>query len=164
MAPAARHHSDKAGEFEVKPDARFACGLHPRNWCDSLETATRCSTYDQCLKVTWSAQQNKLKELTSALSEEDSIKQKSCAFCVHIVEKLQELFAENKQVDVKRYLTSSCSLLPSKEMSDKCAAQVEKHLDQINEMAHKKLVSLCFKRFDFFFLTIICRIFLLLYL
>jgi hypothetical protein len=142
LLPSRAHHEDKVDRFKVKPDARFACGLHPRNWCDSLETATRCSAYDQCLKATWATQKNTLKKLTSALSERDGIKQKSCAFCMHIVEKLQELFTEKKEANVKNYLTSSCAILPSKEMSDLCISAVNQYFEQINEMAQKNLVTI----------------------
>ena len=117
-----------------KKDILFTCGLHPRNWCDSLETASRCSAFNICMKGRWQQQ--------SLDSQLDTSDQKTCAFCTYVFEQLQGMFSDGKEVNVKNYLMSACKLCPEKEAVDKCVASVSKFFEQINEMAAKNLVSI----------------------
>lgn len=109
------------GKDEYKYDNRFKCGLHPRNWCDSLETSKRCDSFENCL-AKWSktAIKYKSKEIDSAKSPEMVNSQKTCGFCIYVFNKLQQALQQNEtEVEIRDYLEGACTLLPTEQLSQK---------------------------------------------
>lgn len=116
-----RQCNEDQGEY--KYDSRFKCGLHPRNWCDNLETSKRCDSFENCFSL-WSKTTIKYKvkeiETLNFKSPKEVVDQKTCGFCVFIFNKLQEVLQQNStEVNIKDYLESACTLLPNKDVSQK---------------------------------------------
>ncbi len=123
---------------EKHEDNRFECGLHPRNWCDNIESAMKCNAFDACVKNTWSKMNlNQVK-----LLKQNAAEAKSCSFCIYSHEKLQEILKEHpEEVHIKNYLTSACEILPSRELSDKCLSTVNVYFSQIHTLISNKIVN-----------------------
>jgi hypothetical protein len=103
-------------------DARFQCGMHPRNWCDNLDSAYKCSSFEKCL-LAWSETSFKyvLKPQVEevGLNEGELNEEKTCGFCIFLFNKLQSILQQNAtEVDVQQYLEGACSLLPTKDEAD----------------------------------------------
>ncbi|CAF0924419.1 unnamed protein product [Brachionus calyciflorus] len=119
---------------EYKFDTRFKCGLHPRNWCDTLETAKRCDVFETCLSK-WSTLKSKLKETKS-----DQNSDKTCGFCLFIFQKLHQALQQNStEVNVKDYLEGACTLLPSQQITELCLQQVDTYLPEIYNMLRNNM-------------------------
>lgn len=118
-------------QVEYKYDSRFKCGIHPRNWCDNLETAKRCDSFETCL-TKWSSLKYKLKE---SLKETKDNSERTCGFCTFIFQKLQQTLQQNStEVNVKDYLEGACTLLPAQNLTELCVQQVDKYLPEIYNM------------------------------
>lgn len=125
-------------QIEFKFDSRFKCGIHPRSWCETLETAKRCDSMDTCFSQ-WSRLKFKLKDSISADNAKlDS--EKTCGFCLFIFQKLRQSILENStEINVKDYLEGACTLLPSKNLTDLCIKEVDTYLPEIYNMLRNNM-------------------------
>lgn len=139
ISPLEETHLDNTAHQSI--NAHFACGLHPRNWCDNLETARKCNCLDQCIDQ-WSVNKYQLKADLTTKDLESILAMKTCEFCLYSFEKLTSALqdTENK-LDTKEYLSKSCSLLPSKRDVDECLIALDQNISEIKAMLSKKVHS-----------------------
>ncbi|RNA12359.1 proactivator polypeptide-like [Brachionus plicatilis] len=124
--------------IEYKFDSRFKCGIHPRNWCDTLETAKRCDSLDTCFSQ-WSRLKFKLKDSIDSESAKLN-SEKTCGFCLYIFQKLRQSILENStEINVRDYLEGACTLLPSQNLTDLCTKEVDTYLPEIYNMLRNNM-------------------------
>lgn len=105
---------------DVQTDPRFKCGLHPRQHCDNLDTATRCASTASCFNQ-WSQSTQKyvLKPQSGDENVVDLKSQKTCGFCIFLFNKLHAALEQNDtEIDIEQYLMGACTLLPTKNETD----------------------------------------------
>ena len=130
-------------DFLIRNDKRFKCGMHPRNWCDSLKITRRCHAFDYCL-AGWSKSTvkytSKPLDSSSLLSKEELASQKACGFCIFVFNKLQSVMQQNAtQVEVKEYLEGACSLLPSQSEVNECMSLINAYYTEIYNMVRNNI-------------------------
>ena len=132
-------------DFLIANDMRFKCGMHPRNWCDSLKVTRRCHAFDYCL-AGWSKSTVKYtsKPITSQdaslMTKEELSSQKACGFCIFVFNKLQSVIQQNAtQVEVKEYLEGACSLLPSQSEVNDCLNLINTYYTEIYNMVRNNI-------------------------
>lgn len=87
-------------DLVLNNDFRFKCGIHPRNWCDSLQITRRCNAFNYCLAgwaksgVKYDVKPISDESLTST-NKDEVMSQKTCGFCVFIFNKLQSVLQQN---------------------------------------------------------------------
>lgn len=112
-------------------DHRFKCGVHPRQRCDTLDNAKRCSTFDKCMSQ-WTSSAYHLKPQDSLEAEPNVAGEKTCGFCIFLFNKLHEVLEQNQtEIDIEQYLLGACALLPTKDEANKCQEEVQKYVPEI---------------------------------
>ena len=137
--------AETVDDFLLTNDFRFKCGMHPRNWCDSLKITRRCHAFDYCL-VGWSRSSVKYEakpindESMKNMASSEVTSQKTCGFCIFVFNKLQSVIQQNAtQVEVKEYLEGACNLLPSQSEVKSCLSAIDSYYTEIYNMVRNNI-------------------------
>jgi hypothetical protein len=131
---------DNGASDHQEINSQFACGIHPRNWCDNIETARRCNVIDNCISQ-WSYSNIIYKQKKDETSDELEImlEQKKCGFCQFIYGKLENQNSADSKLDAKDYLRRSCNLMPSQSDVEECLKSLELNYASIEKMLSKSV-------------------------
>jgi saposin len=123
-------------------DLRFKCGIHPRNWCNTIETARQCNATDYCL-INWSKSPVKyhVKQIpVNEMMKKESEPQRICSFCIFVFTKIQSVVLNNATEEtILNYLEGSCNLLPQQDLVNSCLQDVDKYLPEIYNMVRNNV-------------------------
>jgi hypothetical protein len=127
---------------DLNEDKRFKCGIHPRNWCNTIETARKCNAVDFCL-INWKNSNVKYELKESQKSSSLEIKENDsriCGFCVFVFGKIQAVLQQNSTEEaILNYLEGSCNLLPQQDMVQNCLNDIDKYLPEIYNMVRNNV-------------------------
>lgn len=129
----------------LNEDSRFECGIHPRNWCNTIESARHCNAVDYCL-INWSTTTQKytakkIDELEATKNDVEKYQdQRICGFCVFVFTKVQSVIQQNSTEEaILSYLEGACNLLPQQDIIDKCLQDVDQYLPEIYNMVRNNV-------------------------
>ncbi|UJR26418.1 hypothetical protein I4U23_007750 [Adineta vaga] len=103
------------------PLGQKRCTWGPSYWCSSLSNSRECSSMEHCTNKVWSQQGIQKKP-------NDNI----CQYCEFTVQKLRSIIEDNQtEIDVEKWLSGACSMLPTKESIDECVQRMSQYAKEI---------------------------------
>ncbi|CAF3821446.1 unnamed protein product, partial [Rotaria sordida] len=97
------------------------CTWGPSYWCSSLSNSRECSSIDHCSNKIWSQQSIEKKP-------NDNI----CQYCEFTIQKLRNIIDDEKtEINVEKWLSGACSMLPTKESIDQCVEMMSQYTREI---------------------------------
>ncbi|CAF1001411.1 unnamed protein product [Adineta ricciae] len=113
--------TEKSTTEKPMPLGQNRCTWGPSYWCSSLSNSRECSSIGHCSNRVWSKQAIQKKP-------NDNI----CQYCEFTIQKLRAIVQDNKtEMDVEKWLSGACSMLPTKEAIDECVQRMSQYAHEI---------------------------------